>query len=157
MRKALENVQIFKQRREKVLKNLGNNAMVVAAHPELIRNNDVHYSYRQDSNMYYLTGFEEPESVLILRPGNFPESVLFVRQKNLERETWDGFRFGPELAQQEFQVDKCYPIEEFEKQAVELLKGYEGVYYRLLKNPTFDQKFLNVLDSLRAIQGRTGY
>lgn len=157
MRKALENIQIFKTRREKVIKKLGNNALVVAAHPEQIRNHDVGYAYRQDSNLYYLTGFEEPESILILRPGLFPESILFVRQKNIERETWDGFRFGPEATQEEFQVDKCYPIEEFEKQALELLKGYEGVYYRLLKNPTFDQKFLNILEELRRSQGRTGY
>lgn len=157
MRKATENVRTFKNRRENVLKKLGNNALVVASHPEHIRNHDVGYAYRQDSNLYYLTGFEEPESVLILRPGNFPESILFVREKNIERETWDGFRFGPEAAQQEFQVDKCFPIEEFEKQAVELLKGYEGVYYRLLKNPTFDQKFLSVLEELRRVQGRTGY
>lgn len=157
MRKATENVRTFKNRRENVLKKLGNNALVAASHPEHIRNHDVGYAYRQDSNLYYLTGFEEPESVLILRPGNFPESILFVREKNIERETWDGFRFGPEAAQQEFQVDKCFPIEEFEKQAAELLKGYEGVYYRLLKNPTFDQKFLSVLEELRRVQGRTGY
>lgn len=157
MRKATENVKTFKSRREKVIKQLGNNALVVAAHPEHIRNHDVGFAYRQDSNLYYLTGFEEPESILILRPGNFPESIMFVRQKNIERETWDGFRFGPEMAQQEFQIDKCYPIEEFEKQAIELLKGYEGVYYRMLKNPSFDQKFFSVLEDLRRVQGRTGY
>ena len=85
MRKPLENVALFKKRRDAVLKKLNNSAMVVAAHPEHIRNHDVHFPYRQDSNMYYLTGFEEPESVLVLRPGSFPESVLFVRRKNIER------------------------------------------------------------------------
>ena len=157
MRKATESVEIFKTRRENVLKKLGNNALIVAAHPEHIRNHDVGYPYRQDSNLYYLTGFEEPESILLMRPGNFPESVLFVREKNIERETWDGFRFGPELAQQEFKVDKCYPIADFEKVAVDLLKGYEGLYYRLLKNPGFDQKMFSVLESLKSSQGRTGY
>lgn len=157
MRKPLENIEIFKKRREKVLKKLNNSAMVVASHPEHIRNHDVHFPYRQDSNLYYLTGFEEPESVLILKPGSFPESVLFVRKKNVERETWDGFRYGPEMAQQSFQVDKCFPIEEFHEQFPKLLKGYESVYYRLMKNPDFDRQFLSALDSLRLSYPRSGY
>lgn len=157
MRKPAENVDVFKKRRESVLKKLNNSAMVIASHPEHIRNHDVHFPYRQDSNLYYLTGFEEPESVLILKPGSFPESVLFVRKKNVERETWDGFRFGPELAQQAFQIDKCYPIEEFQDQFPKLMKGYESVYYRLLKNPEFDKQFLSALDSLRLSSPRSGF
>lgn len=157
MRKPLENVATFKRRREAVLKKLNNSAMVIAAHPEQIRNHDVHFPYRQDSNLYYLTGFEEPESVLILKPGSFPESVLFVRKKNIERETWDGFRYGPEYAQEAFQVDKCYPIEEFHEQFPKLLKGYESIYYRLLKNPEFDKQFLSELDHLRLSYPRSGF
>lgn len=157
MRKPTENVGVFKKRRDLVLKKLNQSAMVVAAHPEHIRNHDVHFPYRQDSNLYYLTGFEEPESILILKPGSFPESVLFVRKKNVERETWDGFRYGPELAQEVFQVDKCFPIEEFEEQFAKLLKGYDSVFYRLLKNPEFDKRFLNSLDQLRLSSPRSGY
>lgn len=156
MRKPTENVEVFKKRRQAVLKKLNQNAMVIASHPEQIRNHDVHFPYRQDSNLYYLTGFEEPESVLILKPGSFPESILFVRKKNLERETWDGFRYGPELAQELFQVDKCFPIEEFSDQFPKLMKGYDSVYYRLLKNPEFDKKFLAALDQLRLSNPRSG-
>lgn len=157
MRKPLENVAIFKKRREAVLKKLNNSALVIAAHPEHIRNHDVHFPYRQDSNLYYLSGFEEPESVLILKPGSFPESVLFVRRKNMERETWDGFRYGPEMAQQAFGVDQCFPIDEFSTQFPKLLKGYESIYYRLLKNPEFDKTFLSALDNLRMSYPRSGY
>lgn len=156
-RKPTENPEIFKRRRYKVMAGLQQAALLVAAHPEHIRNDDVPYPYRQDSNFYYLTGFEEPEAFLLLRPGKTPESVMFVRQKNTERETWDGFRFGPDAAQKEFLIDEVYPIEDFEKKAVELLKGYEDLYYRLFKNPEADQKVQNVLLNLKRVYGRSGY
>ncbi len=157
MRKSTENPEIFKKRRKKVLAGLGQAALIVAAHPEQIRNDDVQHFYRQDSNMYYLTGFEEPESFLMLRPGKTPETIMFVRQKNIERETWDGFRFGPEGTKKEFLIDEVYPIEEFEAKAVELLKGYDTVYYRLFKNPEVDHKMQTVLTQLKRASGRTGY
>ncbi len=156
-RKPTENPEIFKKRRQKVLAGLSGAALIVASHPELVRNDDVHYPYRQDSNLYYLTGFEEPESVLLLRPGQNPESVMFVRTKNIERETWDGFRFGPEATQKEFLVDAVYPIEDFDKKSIELLKGYEDLYYRMYKNPDMDLKIQKVLLQLKRSYGRSGY
>jgi len=156
-RKSTENAEIFKRRRQKVMAGLHNAALLVAAHPEHVRNDDVHYPYRQDSNMYYLTGFEEPEAFLLLRPGKTPESVMFVRQKNIERETWDGFRFGPEGTKKEFLIDEVYPIEDFEKKSVELLKGYEDLYYRLFKNPEADRQVQNILLNLKRAYGRSGY
>jgi len=157
MRKSTENPEIFKRRRKKIVAGLNGAALIVASHPEQIRNDDVHHFYRQDSNMYYLTGFEEPESFLVIRPGKTPESVLFVREKNIERETWDGFRFGPEGAQKEFLMDAVYPIEEFQKQCIELLKGYEEVYYRQYKNKDADQLVEKVLLALKQAYGRSGY
>ena len=114
MRKPIESVEIFKKRRQKAIAKLGNKALIIAAHPELIRNDDVHFPYRQDSNLYYLSGFEEPESILMLLPGKNPQEVLFVRRKNPERETWDGFRYGPADAQTQFKFDQVYQIDEFE-------------------------------------------
>src|SRR5207253_7063324 len=156
MRKPTEDVRIFAERRQRIGRDLPGSAVIVAAHPEQIRNHDVGYPYRQDSNMYYLTGFEEPESILIFRPGLKPESVMFVRRRDKERETWDGFRFGPEGVEKEFKIDKAYPIDEFEKQAPELLKGFESVYYRIGKNPHADETVMCVLDKLRTLQARTG-
>lgn len=157
MRKPLENPKIFAERRSKLAQKIMGKALIVAAHPEQIRNHDVHYAYRQDSNMYYLTGFEEPESILLFRPGMDPETVMFVRRRDKERETWDGFRYGPEGVEREFRADKAYPIEEFEKVAPELLKGFWEVYYRLYKNLGMDVKVQNVLEKLQTMQGRTGY
>lgn len=157
MRKPTENPEIFKKRRKKVLAGLHGAALIVAANPEQLRNDDVHHEYRQDSNMYYLTGFEEPESFLLLLPGKNPESVMFVRQKNVERETWDGFRYGPAGAQQEFLIDAVYPIEEFQSKSVELLKGFEEVYFRQFKNKQADALVENVLLDLKRAYGRSGY
>lgn len=157
MRKSLVDIRIFKERRKRLAEKMQGSALVVAAHPEHIRNHDVHFGYRQDSNLFYLTGFEEPESVLIFRPGMNPETVLFVRKKDKERETWDGFRFGPEGAEIEFQMDKCHPIEEFETLAPNYLKGMDRLYYRLYKNSEFDLKMQTALEALRRAQGRTGY
>jgi Xaa-Pro aminopeptidase len=157
-RKPTENIEIFKRRRDRVVKAMSpNSALIVAANPEMIRNDDVHYPYRQDSNMYYLTGFEEPESFLLLRPGKNPESVMFVREKNVERETWDGFRFGPEGTQKEFGIDEVYPISNFPQKAAELLKGFDEVYYRLFKNDEADKLVQNLLLDLKRIYGRSGY
>ncbi len=157
-RKPKENIEIFKRRRDRVVKAMSpNSALIVAANPEMVRNDDVHYPYRQDSTMYYLTGFEEPESFLLLRPGKNPESVMFVREKNIERETWDGFRFGPEGTKKEFGIDEVHPISSFPQKAAELLKGFDEVYYRLFKNDEADKLVQNLLLDLKRIYGRSGY
>lgn len=157
MRKPTENIQTFLQRRIRLSKQMQGSALIVCSHPEQLRNSDVGFAYRQDSNLYYLTGFEEPESVLLFRPGMNPETVMFVRKRDKERETWDGFRFGPEGVEKNFGIDKVYPIEEFEAQAPVLLKGVESLYYRLFKHPEWDHKVQKVLQTLSTNQGRTGY
>lgn len=157
MRKPTEDVKHFVERRKKVLERLNGSALIVASHPDLIRNHDVNFPYRQDSNLYYLTGFEEPESILMLLPGRNPESVMFVRRKNIERETWDGFRFGPEMTQEVFKIDKVYPIDEFETVAPELLKNFESLHYRILKNTEMDEKVYRVLQKVKSLFGRSGY
>lgn len=157
MRTPAENMHIFSERRKRLAEKISGSALIVAANPEYIRNHDVHHSYRQDSNMYYLTGFEEPESILLFRPGMTPETTLFVRKKNKERETWDGFRFGPEGAERDFKVDKAYPIEEFETVSQDYLKGVDSLYYRFYKNAEMDIRVQRVLENLSRSQGRTGY
>lgn len=157
MRKPLENMKIFAERRARVARGLEGSVLVCSAPPEHIRNGSVHFPFRQDSNLYYLTGFEEPESIFVFRPGKKPETVLFVRKKDPARETWDGFRYGPEAAQSEFMMDAVYPVEEFDTRIVELLKGADSLYYRLYKNPEMDRKIEEALRNLRVSQGRTGY
>ncbi len=157
MRKSTEDAKIFAERRQRIGRDLQGSAVIVAAHPEQIRNHDVGYPYRQDSNMYYLTGFEEPESILIFRPGLKPESVMFVRGRDKERETWDGFRYGPDGVEKEFKIDKAYQIDEFLVHAPALLKEVEQVYYALYKNQEADRKIQACLEKVKLMQGRTGY
>lgn len=157
MRKPTVNLRLFAERRRQVMEQIQGGALIVASHPEQIRNHDVHFPYRQDSNLYYLTAFEEPESILILRPGMKPETVMFVRRRDRERETWDGFRYGPEGVEREFGIEKAYPIDEFAKMAPTLLKGVDRLYYRMLKNPEADKLVTEAMDQCRAMQGRTGY
>ena len=156
MRKPAEKIEIFKERRRQLGSQIKGSALILAAHPEHLRNDDVQYPYRQDSNLYYMTGFEEPQSILLFRPGQTPETVMFVRKKDTERETWDGFRFGPELTEKEFQIDKVYLIDDFTKVAPGLLKEVDQLYYRMYKNSWSDALVQQTLETLRISQGRTG-
>src|SRR5688500_4342369 len=104
MRKPGIPLEIVERRRDRLSPLIEGGILIIPAHPEYVRNHDVHFEYRQDSNFFYLTGFEEQESVFVFRPGLQPETVLFVREKDLEKETWDGFRFGPEGTKTTFRV-----------------------------------------------------
>ncbi|MBL7669181.1 MAG: aminopeptidase P family protein [Bdellovibrionaceae bacterium] len=157
MRTPLENISIFRERRARIIQELRGSALIVAAHPEKIRNHDVGFAYRQDSNFYYLTGFEEPHSILIIRPGQTPETVMFVRPRDRDKETWDGFRFGPEGVEKSFGIAKAYPIAEFPQMAPQLLKGFDSVHYRIRKNYEADNLVLGALETLKGMQGRTGF
>jgi len=156
MRRPIYDMETFKERRQLLATKMKSGALIIHAHPECIRNNDVHHSYRQDSNLFYLTGFEEPESIVVFRPGQTPETVLFVRPKDVFRETWDGFRYGTEGAEREFKVDKAYLISDFDKMIVDLLRPVERVFYRWNIDREFDLKILKVLGDVRASLGRTG-
>jgi Xaa-Pro aminopeptidase len=151
-----EPIEVFVQRRKALGKKIFGSALILAAPREKIRNHDVHHPYRQSSSLYYLTGFEEPESILLFRPGMSPETVLFVRRKDSEKETWEGFRFGPEAAGPLFKVDQCYPYDEFEARAVELLKGVDKLYFRQYLNWEVDEKIQSILVKTSKAQGRTG-
>ena len=157
MRKPQYDMNIFRQRRQNLAKELQGAALIVAAHPEHIRNHDVEYPYRQDTNLFYLTGFEEPDAIFVFRPGFQPETVMFCRRRDPEMETWNGFRYGPEGVVKEFQIDQAFPIDEFEKVAPQLLHQVEKVYYRLFKNKHFDELVQVALEKTRRIVGRSGY
>lgn len=156
MRKPQWDMDVFKKRREWLATKLKGSAMVIPAHPEYVRNHDVHHPYRQDSNFFYLTGFEEPESVMIFRPGCDPELTMFVRKRDPMMETWNGFRYGPEGVEKQFGVDKAHPIEDFEKIMPSLMAEVKEVYFRLNHNHEFDVTMLKILESTRRMQGRTG-
>jgi len=131
---------------------------VLATAPEVARNSDTEYPYRHDSYFYYLTGFAEPESVLVLvaARGDAPaRSILFCREKHLEREIWEGFRYGPEAARVEFGVDEAYPIGELDAKMASLLANVPALYYALGHSAALDAQVAGWLKAVRA-QGRSG-
>ncbi|MCB0386223.1 MAG: aminopeptidase P N-terminal domain-containing protein, partial [Bdellovibrionales bacterium] len=156
MRKPKHDMSIFKERRARLAEKISGGALITPAAPEYIRNNDVHHPYRQDSNLFYLTGFEEPESVLVFRPGKDPETVMFVRNKDILRETWDGFRYGADGVQSEFGIDKAYLIEDFEKEAPALLDPVDKIYYTLFHDIEFDEKIGRILLAIKDMRRRSG-
>ena len=156
MRQPSISPELCKMRRDQLGKKIPGAALVIPSNPEFLRNHDVHYEYRQDTNLFYLTGFEEPESVLVFRPGQSPETVLFVRSKDPLRETWDGFRYGPSLAQDIFEVDKTFLVTDLEKELPTLLKDVDKVYYRLSRDHHFDLQITNALEAAKVSRGRSG-
>src|ERR1700682_438101 len=108
--KIAEDISIYRRRRDELAKAIGAGVAILPTAPERIRNRDTHYPYRFDSHFYYLTGFPEPEAVLVIVAGPQPRSLLFCREKNEERETWDGFRFGPAGARESFRFDEASPV-----------------------------------------------
>jgi len=143
----------FKTRRQKLMAAHPDSVFIFPASSELIRNGDVHFSFRQESNLYYLTGFDEPESALVLAKG---KSYLFVRKRDAEKEMWEGERYGIEGAVKVFGIDEAFLIEDFEKKMPELLKGTEHVFYRLGMCESQDRRVMAVLDQFRRSQGRSG-
>src|SRR5436190_13060578 len=126
----LENplqVKHFKKRRARLAKQLADGVVVLPTAAERARNADTHYDYRWDSGFYYLTGFREPEAVLVMVLGPEPRSILFCREKNLEREIWDGFRYGPELARDSFGFDEAHSYTELDARMPDLLADREAL------------------------------
>ncbi|HNL21137.1 MAG TPA: aminopeptidase P N-terminal domain-containing protein, partial [Rhodocyclaceae bacterium] len=121
----------YSARRKRLLHTIGDGVALVPTAPEVIRNRDAHHPYRFDSYFWYLTGFPEPEAVLVLVGGKRPKSILFCREKNEEREIWDGFRYGPKAAKAAFGFDAAFPIGELDKRLPELMAGRERLLRRI--------------------------
>ena len=157
MRSPLYEPLVFKKRLDEVAKKMEpNSSLVLPSHPEFIRNNDVEHPYRQDSNLFYLTGFEEPESLFVFTPGAEQEKVLFVRPKDKSMETWNGFRFGVEGAKEAFAMDAVFVIGDVEAKLAEILKTSKTVYYSLYQNKSFDSVFSKTVQFLKSMRGRDG-
>lgn len=123
---------------------------VIPTAPEVARNADTHYDYRHDSHFYYLSGFAEPEAVIVLLAGDSPQSILFCREKNLEREIWDGFRYGPEAARENFNFDASYPIAQLDEKLIELMGNQPALYYPLGAATDWDARILKLRETVKA-------
>ena len=147
----------FSRRRRQLMKLMGRDAIaVIPAAPVRLRNNDVEYPYRQDSDFYYLTGFAEPESVAVLIPGREQaEYLLFVRDRDPTRETWDGKRAGPMGAVRSFGADDAFPITDMDEILPGLLENRTKVFYTMGEYAEFDQRIVGWVNGLRS-QSRQG-
>ena len=142
---------VFAARRDAYLRALGPKAVaVVRSLPERLRNGDAFHAFRQHSDLIYLTGFEEPDATLVLRPGAETERVvMFVRPKDPELETWDGKRAGIEGAKDVFGADAAYPANELRTRIGELIANFDELHYTLGLDEDMDHLVGQTLVRLR--------
>ena len=124
-----------------------NSVCILVSNPELTRSNDTHYPFRQSSEIVYLNGFPEPESVLVVsKLAGKKKVTMLVRPKNRERETWDGFRHGLEWAKK-FCASEAFSIAKFDEKIAELIALASTVYYSYGINLHFDDKFRKAFEA----------
>jgi Xaa-Pro aminopeptidase len=124
---------------------------IIPAAREATRSNDTQYRYRQDSDFFYLTGFEEPESIAVIAPGREAKYTLFVRPRDPAQEVWIGKRAGVEGAKGEFGADEAFPIAEFDEKLHEILDGANILYYRLGVDSDLDDTIIRQIARMRAL------
>jgi Xaa-Pro aminopeptidase len=125
-------------------------AIIPGAH-DTTRSNDTHYRFRQDSDFFYLTGFEEPDAIAVIKPESDKKYTLFVRPRDPEREIWDGRRAGVEGAKSEFGATESFPVVEFETRLREFLDGADVLYYRLGVDRNLDDMIVKEIANMRAV------
>ena len=140
------------------MRQAGGGVALIPTAPEQARNRDTHYPYRADSYFQYLTGFTEPEAVLVIVAGAGTaesQSILFCREKNAERETWDGFRYGPEGARVAFGFDAANVVGDLDARLPELLADQPAFWFSIGQDSTWDTRVTTALNKVRA-ESRTG-
>jgi Xaa-Pro aminopeptidase len=134
----------YTSRRARLISQMRRGIAVIPTAPEMARNAGTHYPYRFDSHFYYLTGFEEPEAALVLVAGDAPQAILFCREKNPEREVWDGFRFGPDAAKEIFGFDAAFPIAQLDEKLVELMGDQPALFHPVGRDASWDARLLGL-------------
>ena len=143
------------ERRDDLRSRMGRGIALIPTAPSRVRNRDSEYSYRFDSYFYYLSGFQEPESVLVLIAGDAPKSILFCRRRDPARELWDGLRSGPEGAKAALGLDEAYPIETLDEKMPALLANQPVLHYAPGNDPAWDARVMAWLNEVRS-QTRAG-
>ena len=150
----------YRERRQQLISKIGNGTAIFRSAPMAVMHNDVEYTYRQDSDFFYLTGFEEPGAALVLKiAGSHSqpqlESHLFCRPKDAEREIWDGIRLGPEAVPETLGVEYAHSHHELDNKLGELLADQDAVYVRLSESAETDRRLRNWMKQVRS-QARAG-
>lgn len=153
----LITAQEYNQRRQKLMAKIPQGTAIFRSAPTAVMHNDVEYNYRQDSDFFYLTGFNEPKAVAVLAP-HHPEHkyILFVQPKDPAAETWTGYRLGVDKAKEELEADIVYPITEIEKELPQYLIQAERIYYHLGRDRPFNDFILNLWQSLLSTYNKRG-
>jgi len=146
----MRQIAPYRARRARLLEAMQAGVAIVPTAPERLRNRDSDYLYRFDSYFYYLTGFPEPDALLVLIAGSEPKSVLFCREKNPERELWDGYRHGFEAARDTFGFDEAHPIGELDAKLPELLANQPTLFFAPGMDPAWDARVMGWLNQVRA-------
>ncbi len=146
----------YNARRTKLISQMhaqGGGVAIIPTAPEVRRNSDAEYPFRHDSYFYYLSGFTEPEAVVVLvvRKDGTSQSILFCREKNLEREIWDGYRYGPEAAANTFGFDAAFPVAALATEMPKLLADAPAIFYNHDHLTHYDQQLQDWLRSVRAM------
>ncbi|MBN1237087.1 MAG: Xaa-Pro aminopeptidase [Gammaproteobacteria bacterium] len=146
------NPREFSRRRRHLMESIGAGGIaVVPAAPLRTRSRDTTYSYRQDSDFHYLTGFPEPDAVAVLVPGRAQgQYLLFCRDRDPAKEQWDGARAGPDGAVEQYGADDAFPIDDIDEILPGLLERSERVYYSIGAPGDFDQRLLGWINALNA-------
>ncbi|CAL1239054.1 Xaa-Pro aminopeptidase [Candidatus Methylocalor cossyra] len=147
----------FQQRRTQLARRMKKNSIaLIASAPVRIRNGDVEFPYRQHSDFFYLTGFDEPEAVAVLAPGREQgEFILFCREFDPEKALWTGHHAGLEGARETFGADEAFPIAELDKRLPELLENRDRVYFPIGRDQALDLKVMAAVNQVRS-RARTG-
>ncbi len=142
----------FAKRRQQLMADMEDNCIaIIPSAQEIIRNNDVHYPFRQDSNFYYLSGFDEPSAVAVIIPGReHGEYILFCRERDPKMELWNGYRAGPEGACEQFNADDAFPISDMDEILPGLIEGKNRVYYAMGRHTEFDAQVMGWINGIRA-------
>ena len=128
---------------------------IIPAAREAVRSHDTHYRYRQNSDFFYLTGFEEPEAIAVIAPSRPKKFTLFVRPRDLEQEIWTGYRAGVEGAVSDYSADEAFTIGEFDEKLAEIIDGPSVLYYAFgHTSPEMDQKIIQQLTQMREMNRR---
>ncbi|MBI3651192.1 MAG: aminopeptidase P N-terminal domain-containing protein [Acidobacteria bacterium] len=151
-----DTIEQAKQRREEFMQRIAGGVAVFAAAPMFIRNNDVEHEYRQDTDFYYLTGFEEPGAIAVLAPDNEEHKfVLFVQPKDREREVWTGWRAGEEGAKRDYLADTAFTLDKFNEEFPKLAAKADRLYYRF-NDAAFDERIVRFMRGFQRERQRNG-
>lgn len=151
----MSDLSIYKARRAEVAKRMEDNSILILSSSKLVsRNNDTTFPFRQDSNFFYLTGFQEPDSVLIVHSDG--RSILFCREKNPDLEKWDGFMWGPTAAQENFGFDEAHDVNLIDEILPNLIRGHKTLNALIGKNLNFDAKITNWINRANSMERHQG-